>query len=371
MLIFLRYRFWILNVSFWILYYVTQTTTSPVFLGFPPFFRFILCLSFIVFIVLITSSYRFVYKKYGFDKKSFRFTIFQCFISLVAMLMIDVILRFFVNPFFLKNFETPTSSFNYASKLSIIASQNPNSEEAIFLNQLLANGQVIKLYAIAIWLILYNFYNYYKQLKATEIEKLKAQNKLKDAELINLRQQLNPHFLFNALNSIHALVSLKKENAAQSVMNLSDLMRYSLNYSKREFITVEEEINSVRQYLELEKLRFGERLNFTIEAEQSVNQKDILFAIVQTLVENAVKHSVQKNLDAGYVEVSVSKKNRFLEITVENTGQITSAEFKTANSGIGLENLRQRLQLCYDGIAQFSLENKGTTRVIARLRVPI
>jgi len=291
--------------------------------------------------------------------------------SLTLMLATDVVLRFFVNPFFLRNFEMPTSSFNYSSKLGIIASQNPNSDEAIFLNQLLANGQVIKLYALAIWLILYNFYNYYKQLKATEIEKLKAQNKLKDAELINLRQQLNPHFLFNALNSIHALVSLKKENAAQAVLNLSDLMRYSLNYSKKEFISVEDEIKTVHQYLELEKLRFGERLNFAIDVDKNVSAKNILFATIQTLVENAVKHGVQKNLDTGFVKVSVIEKNGFLEIRVENAGQINYRNFKINDSGIGLENLRQRLQMYYGDSAQFNLENMNAAQVVATLRIPI
>ena len=362
---FLKYRFWFLNIIFWFSYYLTQATTSPIFLGFPTRFRFILCFSFIFYILLITASYRYVYKKFHFDAKTLKFTIFQYLVSMVLMLMTDIALRFIINPFFLRNFDPPVSKFG------ILAEQRESNEISKLLNESIINGQILKLYVIALWLLIYNFYSYYKRLKANEIDKLRVQNELKEAELINLRQQLNPHFLFNALNSIHALVILKKENAAQAVLNLSDLMRYSLNYSKKEFISVDDEINSVRQYLELEKLRFGERLNFTIDIEKNVQQKIILFAVVQTLVENAVKHSVQKNLNAGCIKVSVAEKIGFLQITVKNAGQINCLELKNNDSGIGLENLRLRLQRYYSGNAQFNLQNINTTQVLATLHVPI
>jgi two-component system, LytTR family, sensor kinase len=205
----------------------------------------------------------------------------------------------------------------------------------------------------------------------TQVQQLELEKQLKEVELTNLRQQLNPHFLFNALNSIHALVSLKEDKAEAAVLNLSDLMRYHLNYDKRDFVTVQEEMDTVRNYLELEKIRYDKRLTYDIQADVAVLNQEIPLIMVQTLVENAIKHSVRHNINGANISVSARQEGVFLKIEVINSGQYTPSVFSSKNSGIGLENTRKRLDMLYGDKASFSIGNKNDSEVMATLSFPM
>jgi two-component system, LytTR family, sensor kinase len=205
----------------------------------------------------------------------------------------------------------------------------------------------------------------------TQVQQLELEKQLKEVELTNLRQQLNPHFLFNALNSIHALVSLKEEKAEAAVLNLSDLMRYHLNYDKRDFVTVQEEMDTVRNYLELEKIRYDKRLTYDIQVDVAVLNQEIPLIMVQTLVENAIKHSVRHNINGANISVSARQEGIFLKIDVINSGQYTPSVFSSKNSGIGLENTRKRLDMLYGDKASFSIGNKNDSEVMATLMFPM
>lgn len=204
-----------------------------------------------------------------------------------------------------------------------------------------------------------------------------AENKLKEVELINLRQQLNPHFLFNALNSIHALVSLKEQRAEDAVLNLSDLMRYTLNYEKRDFVTVKEEMDVVRKYLELEKIRFDKRLTYELNIENNTLTLKMPLLMVQTLVENAIKHAVRHNIQGGHVVIKTQINTQYLTINVINSGQYNpsnqirvDAESNNSNGGIGLKNINRRLNMYFGDTANFEIYNLNEHEVIATLTVP-
>jgi two-component system, LytTR family, sensor kinase len=205
----------------------------------------------------------------------------------------------------------------------------------------------------------------------TQVQQLELEKQLKEVELTNLRQQLNPHFLFNALNSIHALASLKDDKTESAVLNLSDLMRYHLNYEKKDFVTVKEEMETVRNYLELEKIRYDKRLTYEINVENSILCYEIPLIMVQTLVENAIKHAVRHNKNGAKIYISAHREGAFLKIDVINSGQYTPSVFQQKNSGIGLENTRKRLEMLYCDKASFSIGNRNENEVIATLSFPI
>jgi two-component system, LytTR family, sensor kinase len=209
----------------------------------------------------------------------------------------------------------------------------------------------------------------------TQVQQLELEKQLKEVELTNLRQQLNPHFLFNALNSIHALVSLKEDKAEAAVLNLSDLMRYHLNYEKKDFVTVQEEMDTVRNYLELEKIRYDNRLTYDINVDVAVLNQEIPLIMVQTLVENAIKHAVRHNKNGANISVSARQEGGFLKIDVINSGQYTpmnaGSVFASKNSGIGLENTCKRLEMSYGDKALFSIGNRNDSEVVATLSFPM
>jgi two-component system, LytTR family, sensor kinase len=209
----------------------------------------------------------------------------------------------------------------------------------------------------------------------TQVQQLELEKQLKEVELTNLRQQLNPHFLFNALNSIHALVSLKEDKAEAAVLNLSDLMRYHLNYEKKDFVTVQEEMDTVRNYLELEKIRYDNRLTYDINVDVAVLNQEIPLIMVQTLVENAIKHAVRHNKNGANISVSARQEGGFLKIDVINSGQYTpmnaGSVFASKNSGIGLENTCKRLEMLYGDKALFSIGNRNDSEVVATLSFPM
>jgi two-component system, LytTR family, sensor kinase len=228
--------------------------------------------------------------------------------------------------------------------------------------------------AYVIWAAAYNFYHVALNMRRNTVEKLAAENRAKDLELINLRSQLNPHFLFNALNSIHSLAMMKKDNASDAVLLLSDLMRYTLNYEKRDVVPLSEEIEVVEKYLQLEKIRFGKKLNAELDISDATLDLKIPPIIVQTLVENAIKHGLKESVEGVFIKINSQLSNNFLTINVINSGRLKKGDpsvHEQKNGGIGVENMRRRLQMIYGERAIFDLQNLNEEEVIATLKLPI
>ena len=164
------------------------------------------------------------------------------------------------------------------------------------------------------------------------------------SELKALRAQINPHFLFNALNSIAALIARQPERAEATVERLSEVFRYALRRADREWVRAEEEMAFVRCYLEVEKTRFGERLDVRIRGGREVKDALLLAMSVQTLVENAIKHGIAPLREAGRVEIDLAAADGRLEIAVRDNGPGFPADWERSGSGYGLKNVRDRLQ---------------------------
>jgi LytS/YehU family sensor histidine kinase len=199
-----------------------------------------------------------------------------------------------------------------------------------------------------IWNVLYFATIYLKNYEKEEIKNLRLSASMNEVELGNLRSQLNPHFMFNALNSIKALIDENPEQAKVSVTKMSNILRSSLTSGKKRLVSLEEEIKVVRDYLDLEKIRFEERLNYRFEIPEALGQVQVPPLLLQTLVENAVKHGIGQLPKGGEVLVSAKAlQDGYTELNVINTGKYNPFKKTSNGTGIGLTNSRRRLKLIY------------------------
>jgi two-component system LytT family sensor kinase len=199
-----------------------------------------------------------------------------------------------------------------------------------------------------------------EQLRGIQMQGLVSQ-----AELRALQAQINPHFLFNSLNTLYGTIDRGNAEARRLVLNLADVFRYLLR-SDRTLIEIEEELRIVRAYLEIEQLRLGAKLRTEIHVDDAVLRASIPLLSVQPLVENAVKHGVAPRTGTGFVRLDITSSLDILTVTVSNSGECDSNALTAtgAGGGIGLANVRRRLELCYGEESSFVAEvEDGVTTV--------
>lgn len=207
---------------------------------------------------------------------------------------------------------------------------------------------------IILWNGIYFTYHFFQKSIRQELSNLKLQASQQEIELKNLRSQMNPHFLFNSLNSIRALIDIEPVKSKFAVTTLSNLLRKSLEFGNKNLVKLEEEIQLVKHYLELEKIRFEERLQIEWDLDESLNSEEIPPFILQTLAENAVKHGISNLIEGGTITIRTKRLEDGICLQLENSGKIQ----EKTDLGIGLENTKRRLDLQYKGKAHFSLEEK-------------
>ena len=214
----------------------------------------------------------------------------------------------------------------------------------------------------AVYLIIYFFRNYKKE----EVEKWQLETAVKDAELIALKAQINPHFLFNALNNIRALILEDHMKARDMVSHLSELLRYSIQFNDNEKVTIDEELGIVKKYLELESIHYENRLHFEISKNRGLGNCKIPPMLIQLMAENAVKHGISQVKNGGDIMISVEKEGKDLALEVCNTGKLK----KNAGSGIGLKNATERIRILFDSEPDLELTQEGNM-VKSRLKLPL
>jgi len=205
----------------------------------------------------------------------------------------------------------------------------------------IGEGTILYLLTSLIYYLTIYIQNFREQtLRESEVKSL-----FRDAELNWLKHQINPHFLFNSLNSISSLTMSNPEKAQEMVIRLSDLLRYSLKQSTESLVTVNDEISNCIKYLEIEKVRFGKRLNYSISAPENVMSFQLPAMILQPLFENAIKHGIAQSPDAGEIKASFELHPNYLKILITNTTSETNSSQK--GMGVGLANIAKRLSLLY------------------------
>ncbi len=213
--------------------------------------------------------------------------------------------------------------------------------------------------------LIYYLIIYVQNFREQTLRDSEVKTLARDAELNWLKHQINPHFLFNSLNSISSLTMSNPEKAQEMVIRLSDLLRYSLKQSSQSLVTINDEISNCIKYLDIEKVRFGKRLSYTIKAPDNVMPFQVPAMILQPLFENAIKHGIASTSEPGEVNAIFELNQNSLKITINNT--ISSDTQTSKGMGVGLVNIARRLSLLYgmnDLIQTKSNENLYTVEVI-------
>ena len=220
------------------------------------------------------------------------------------------------------------------------------------------------------WLCLYFFYHVFDRLNRSEVERFQLMTSVKEAELRALKSQVNPHFIFNSLNSLRALIDEDPARARQAVTQLANLLRYSLRSGQLETVPFEEELGIVNDYLALEQVRHEERLRLRLDIAPEALQLPIPPMLLQTLVENAVKYGISPRPDGGEIAIVARNLGGELRIQVSNPGRI-SGEDRDSSTGLGLHNAAERLRLIFGERATLRLRADRPEEVTAEAVIPL
>lgn len=213
--------------------------------------------------------------------------------------------------------------------------------------------------------------DYYQRYRDQEIAASRLEAQLATARLDLLRMQLNPHFLFNALHDISELMHEDVERAERMVEDLSELLRLSLRYAGEPEVPLSEEVGFLRRYLDLEQMRFQDRLETRVDVDPNALDARVPYLILQPLVENAVRHGVAPRLERGRVEVRGRADGEALVLEVYDDGPGVGPQVGKEREGIGLRNMRERLRESYGAAHRFEMTDLAGGGLCVRLELPL
>lgn len=216
-----------------------------------------------------------------------------------------------------------------------------------------------------LWSLLYFSFHYFYQYN----QSLKYEAVINEIELQHLKTQLNPHFIFNALNSIRGLVDENPAKSKSAITHLSNILRNSLLMDKKKFIDFEEEMAIVKDYLELESIRYEERLRVSYDISQQTRGIKVPPMMMQTLVENGIKHGISHLKEGGEIKIYAGINHNQLVINIRNSGQYING--KKPEGGYGLINTKKRLELIYGNSAHMTIANENDKMVLTEIKIPV
>jgi two-component system, LytTR family, sensor kinase len=227
-------------------------------------------------------------------------------------------------------------------------------------------------FIFTIWTICYIIIKFVQRSRNMVIEKLQVENNIKQLEIKTIKNNLQPHFIFNALNSIRALVDEDPAKARLSITQLSNILRNSIQADKKETVPFKNELELVKDYLSLEGIRYEERLQTTYNISEDTYPLPIPPMMLQTLVENAIKHGIASLAKGGIINIHSSIKNKFHCIEIENTGtyNIRPNDIES-NNGFGLDSTQQRLNILFGEQANLQIKNTKTGTVLVTIKIPL
>ena len=210
-----------------------------------------------------------------------------------------------------------------------------------------------------------------ERIAQQQTETARLNEQLSKAQLNALRQQIEPHFLFNALNAIAGLVREERNDAAvDMIARLSDLLRGVLKDSNRQNVALQEEMEFVQKYMDIQKVRFAERLQLSVDIPSELSTAQVPNLILQPIVENAVKHGIAKRIEGGAIRISAHRNNGMLSISVYNDGPGLPADWEKDHAGVGISNVRTRLQTLFGDTFELRMQNQDTSGVKVLISVP-
>ena len=220
----------------------------------------------------------------------------------------------------------------------------------------------------AFWLLIYFTAVGIRQHKGAALRQSELARALQQAELRLLKSQLNPHFLFNALNTVRSLIADDPSRAQHAVTHLANTLRYTLGAGQNEVVALARELEIVADFLELEKMRFEDRLTIERQIAPDAGSAQIPVMLLQTIVENAIKHGIAELPAGGALRIRADLLDGILLLTVENPRPLTSA--LPARAGTGLRNAEERLRLLFDARATLVLDLSQPGLATTRIRIP-
>lgn len=215
-----------------------------------------------------------------------------------------------------------------------------------------------------LWTIFYFAFHYVDRYNKS----IRAETAAREVELSNLKAQLNPHFIFNALNSIRALVDEDPGKSKESITQLSHILRNSLVSDRKKLVPFSEELKTVMDYLALESIRYEERLSTKFDIDRNSGRFNVPPLMLQTLVENGIKHGISNLKEGGEIKISSKVKGKHLHLEIRNSGQLSNS-YKDG-SGFGIENTKKRLSLIFGDRPKFEIKNENDSSVLCKLVIP-
>ena len=205
----------------------------------------------------------------------------------------------------------------------------------------IGTGVYIYFLIMLAYFLFFNLYN----LSEKNVKEARLESLVRETELKMLRSQINPHFLFNSLNSISSLTITAPEKAREMVINLSEFMRYALSKKDEQPVSLRSELENLRLYFEIEKVRFGDRLSTEEDIQEKCLEVKMPVMLLQPLYENAIKHGVYESTESVSIKTMISCKNDYVEIVISNNYDPSPSSVK--GTGTGLINVSRRLDLVY------------------------
>lgn len=239
---------------------------------------------------------------------------------------------------------------NLLSTIPYLFSKSENIS-SVFSFIALFGGTLNSMRYIGVWIIIYFLFQILERSRLLKEAKLESENSARIMELELLKAQLNPHFLFNALNSIKALVTIDQEKCKDAIVKLSELLRFTLQSGEQTLIPLHTEMDEVQKYLALEQIRFGDRFQIEFQMDETAAYQLVPPAMILTLAENAIKHGITKTPGSSKIFLTAIFLQETLKIEMINSGVLLASEGR----GFGLENIKKRLAHIFSDRAQFSL----------------
>jgi sensor histidine kinase YesM len=222
-------------------------------------------------------------------------------------------------------------------------------------------------------LLLNQVFRYYRRYREGELRASQLETQLTQAQLQALKMQLHPHFLFNTLHSISALLHRDPDTADRMIARLGDFLRLTLDNSGAQEVSLEKELEFLKCYLDIERVRFQDRLTTSLDVEPRALDSRVPNLILQPIVENALRHGLSRRAAPGRLEISAKRDNGSLRIQVRDNGPGLAAvkgEAGRVREGVGLSNTRARLEQLYGGAHRFSIENAPGGGLLVTLEIP-
>lgn len=215
-----------------------------------------------------------------------------------------------------------------------------------------------------------HFFYFFRRHRERELKTSKLETQMMQVQLQSLKTQLHPHFLFNALNTISGYVRKNPDIAIKMTARLSDLLRLTLDTRIYMEIPLQEELKIVNNYLEIEKLRFADRMAVKLEIEAGTRDALVPAMLLQPLAENAVRHGLSRKIEKGTVTISAHQQNGKLELAVEDDGPGMKENQESYSNGIGLKNIRERLNILYGDDSLMIINNKENQGFKVKITLP-